>query len=75
MNVVSQPAGTCAENQRVAERAAAGLFGNSLYLLNVTRARLDILREIPGIFAGKLYKGARNLFYERMSAVKSNMEK
>ena len=48
--------------------------GNSLYLLNVTRARLDILREIPGIFAGKLYKGARNMIHERMSAVKRNME-
>jgi hypothetical protein len=49
--------------------------GNSLYLLNVSRARLDILREIPGFFAGKLYKGARNLLHKRISAVKSNMEK
>ncbi len=48
--------------------------GNSLYLLNVTRARLDILRTIPGIFAGKLYKGARNMIHERMIAVKRNME-
>ena len=48
--------------------------GNSLYLLNVTRARLDILREIPGIFAGKLYKGARNMIHEKMSTVKRNME-
>ena len=48
--------------------------GNSMYLLNVTRARLDILREIPGIFAGKLYRGARNMIHERMSAVKRNME-
>ncbi len=49
--------------------------GNNIYLLNVTRARVDILREIPGIFAGKLYKGARDLFHKKMSAVKSNMEK
>jgi hypothetical protein len=48
--------------------------GHSLYLLNLTRARLDILREIPGIFAGKLFKGARNMIHERMSAVKRNME-
>ena len=48
--------------------------GDSLYLVNITRARLDILREIPGIFAGKLYKGARNMIHERMSALKKNME-
>ncbi len=48
--------------------------GQSIYLINITRARLDILREIPGIFAGKLYKGARNMIHERMSAVKRNME-
>jgi hypothetical protein len=42
--------------------------------LNITRSRLDILREIPGIFAGKLYKGARTMIHERMSAVKRNME-
>jgi len=49
--------------------------GNSLYLLNVTRARIDILRQIPGIFAGKLYRGARNLLHKRISEVKENMEK
>ncbi len=49
--------------------------GNSLYLLNVSRARLDVLREIPGLFAGKLHKGARDLLHNRMIAVKRNMEK
>ena len=49
--------------------------GNSLYLLNISRARIDLLREIPGFFAGKLYRGARDLFHQRMSAVKKNMEK
>ncbi len=48
--------------------------GASLYLVNITRARLYVLRNIPGIFAGKLYKGARNLIHERMSVVKKNME-
>ena len=47
---------------------------NSIYLVNITRARLDILRKIPGIFAGKLYKGSRNMIHERMTAVKKNME-
>ena len=49
--------------------------GNSLYLLNVSRARIDLLRKIPGFLAGQLYRGARDMIHNRMSAVKSNMEK
>jgi hypothetical protein len=48
---------------------------NSLYLLNITRARIDVLRQVPGFLAGDLYKGARNMLHKRLSAVKSNMEK
>jgi hypothetical protein len=49
--------------------------GVSLYLLNITRARLDVLRKIPGFLAGKVYKGSRDSLHKRMSAVKTNMEK
>ncbi len=49
--------------------------GDSLYLVNVTRARVDVLREIPGFLAGKLYTGVRDLLHKRLDAVKSNMEK
>ena len=48
---------------------------NSLYLLNVTRARVDVLREIPGFLSGKLYTGVRDMLHQRLNAVKSNMEK
>ena len=47
----------------------------SVYLLNVSRARIDILREVPGFLAGKLYKGARDLLHKKMETVKRNMEK
>ncbi len=49
--------------------------GTSLYVINVNRVRVDVLRTIPGFLAGKLFKGARNLMHQKMSAVTQNMEK
>ncbi len=47
----------------------------SVYLLNISRARIDILREVPGFLAGQLYKGARDLLHKKMETVKRNMKK
>ena len=49
--------------------------GNSMYLINVSRARIDLLREIPGFMGGQLRRGARSMLYDRIKAVKTNMEK
>ena len=48
---------------------------NSTYLLNVTRTRIDALRDMSSIFAKQMHSGARKLLDRRMKAVKRNMEK
>ena len=64
-----------------ANLSLTGLFedpesdGKSVYLLNINRARIDVLREVPGFLAGDLHKGARNLLHHKMETVKRNMEK
>ena len=49
--------------------------GNSIYLLNLSRARIDLLREVPGFLSGQLRTGSRDMLYKRISAVKTNMER
>ena len=66
---------------KVLNLSLTGLFedpesdGKSVYLLNINRARIDVLREVPGFLAGDLHKGARNLLHHKMETVKRNMEK
>jgi hypothetical protein len=51
-----------------------GKDASGFYLIHSNRAMIDILREIPGFLAGKLFKGAQQLLHTKMSTVKANME-
>jgi hypothetical protein len=44
-------------------------------LLNISPARIDVLREVPGFLAGDLHESAHNLHHKKMETVKRNMEK
>lgn len=44
------------------------------YLIFVNRARLDVMRRLPGFLKRVVYNGARNLFHEKMTIVKRNLE-
>jgi hypothetical protein len=44
------------------------------YLIFINRARLDVMRKLPGFLKRAVYKGAKALFYKKMSLVKKNLE-
>ena len=44
------------------------------YLMHINRSRIDVLREIPGFLAKRLFKGVHNLLHKKMTIAKTNME-
>ena len=44
------------------------------YLIFINRARLDVMRKLPGFLKRSVYNGAKDLFYKKMSIVKKNLE-
>jgi len=44
------------------------------YLIFINRARLDVMRKLPGFLKRAVYNGAKDLFYKKMSLVKKNLE-
>ena len=49
--------------------------GSAIYLMHISRTRIDALREVPKFLAGDLYKGAEDLLDEKMTIIKEEMEK
>ncbi len=47
---------------------------NSVYLLHISRSRIDALRDVPKLLAGDLYKGAEDLLDEKMTLIKQQIE-
>lgn len=45
-----------------------------VYLLHISRSRIDALRSVPGFLAGDLYKGAEDLLDEKMTLIKQQIE-
>ncbi|MDY7035668.1 MAG: hypothetical protein SV375_05830 [Thermodesulfobacteriota bacterium] len=44
------------------------------YLMHLNRSRIDVLREIPGFLAKRLFKRVNKLLHTKMSIAKKNME-
>lgn len=47
---------------------------NRFYLLHLNRARLDLLRSVPGFLANRLYTEVEDLLHNRMQSLKSRLE-
>jgi len=47
---------------------------SNTYLICVSRARLDIMRKLPGFLKKALSKGANDLFHKKTRIVKTNLE-
>lgn len=46
-----------------------------VYLVHISRSRIDILREIPEFMAGHLFQGVHGRLNKKMTRLKRNMEK
>jgi hypothetical protein len=47
---------------------------SNTYLICVSRARLDVMRKLPGLLKKALSKGANELLHKKMTIVKKNLE-
>ena len=45
-----------------------------LYLLHLSRSRIDALRGVPKFLARNLYKGAEDLLKEKLTLIKQQIE-
>lgn len=48
---------------------------SAIYLMHISRSRIDALREVPKFLAGDLYKAAEELLDQKMNIIKQELEK